>query len=805
VAEDARRPVELAETLAAPIAETLTAAATSGERAGAHSLGGATLLAGRYEIQGLLGGGAMGAVYRAFDRTLDEVIALKVLRRELARDPDALTRFRSEVKLARRVTHPNVARTFDIGQDGGELFLTMELVQGESLGARLARELVVGVDEVVRIATCVVRGLEAAHAAGVVHRDLKPDNVMLDGERVLITDFGVARALAHGEATRSMGVTGTPAYMAPEQVEGRADVDGRADFYALGVMLFEMLSGELPFVAGSAVAVAAARLLGDAPPLESVAPDVLPAAARLVARLLIRDRDERDCAPDRVIADLMALREAPAAAAPGSRRRSPLTRHDERARTLAVLPFANRGTEDDAYLAEGLAEDLVDALSMTPGLRVRPFGQARAQARDGRDAREAGRGLGVQVVVEGAVRRDGPLVRMSVRLLTVEDGFQLWARRFALAPEDVGGAADRVADEIALALTAERGARAVAVVAEAYDLYLRGKHICDQGWLETHAEGVRLLTRAHALAPEDGRIAGRLALELARAAGNAAERDAPAIVTARSMVERARALDATRAEPSVALALLHWWWAEYPECAAALDAALSLDPTNADGLMLLGRLLAEAGDLEDGARLLRLASSFAPDLANVRAALVRTYGLLGDWDAAELELANMGGRPSDQIQVLLASARQYLWRRDAARAEAMFADLPGMGLPPYAMRAVRGILILLRKELDPELLADVEGSLPLDVAAPARRAFFAHLRAEVYATGRRDDLALAAVEVADANGTIDFAWMERCPAVASLRGEPRFTAAKEHVRLRADALLARLRPVAARISAGRAR
>ncbi|MEZ4264176.1 MAG: serine/threonine-protein kinase [Polyangiaceae bacterium] len=800
--DDARQPAELAQTLVAPIAETLTA---STEGAGAHSLAGATLLAGRYEIQGLVGGGAMGAVYRALDRTLDEVIALKVLRRELARDPDALARFRSEVKLARRVTHPNVARTFDIGQDGQELFLTMELVRGESLGARLAREGVVGVEEAVRIATCVVRGLEAAHAAGVVHRDLKPDNVMLDGERVLITDFGVARALAHGEATRSMGVTGTPAYMAPEQVEGRPDVDGRADFYALGVMLFEMLSGELPFVADSAVATAAARLLRDAPPLDSVVPDVVPAASRLVARLLTRDRDARDCAPERVVRDLAGLSAASAVAAPASRRRAPAVRDDDRARTIAVLPFSNRGTDDDAYLAEGLAEDLVDALSMTPGLRVRPFGQTRAQAREVPDAREAGRALGVHVVVEGAVRRDGPLVRMSVRLLTVGDGFQLWAKRFALAPDDVGGAADRVADEIALALTAERGARTVAVVAEAYDLYLRGKHICDQGWLETHAEGVRLLTQAHALAPEDARIAGRLALELARASGVTSRRDDPAVVKARAMVERAKALDATRAEPSVALALLHWWWAEYSPCAEALDAALAADATNADGLLLLGRLMAEAGDLEDGARLLRRAQSFAPDLASVRAALVRTYGLLGDWDAAELELANMGGRPSDQIQVLLASARQYLWRRDAARAEAMFAAIPGMGLPPYATRAVKGILVLLRDELDPELHAEVESSLPLDVAAPARRAFFAHLRAEVYSMGRRDDLAIGAVEAADANGTIDLAWMQRCPAIASLRAEPRFVAAEGRVRARAEQLLDHLRPIAARITPGRAR
>src|SRR5258706_5774077 len=185
------------------------------------------LLGGRYEILGLVGSGGMGSVYRAFDRELEEIVALKTLREGLAATPHLLERFRREVKLARRVTHPNVARTFDLGTHDGARFLTMELIAGEPVSRHRGQKVALG--ESLRIAAEVLRGLAAAHAAGVVHRDLKPDNVMLSKERVVITDFGIARLSEARDADAALktgNVVGTPAYMAPEQLEAAA-VDGR--------------------------------------------------------------------------------------------------------------------------------------------------------------------------------------------------------------------------------------------------------------------------------------------------------------------------------------------------------------------------------------------------------------------------------------------------------------------------------------------------------------------------------------------------------------------------------------------------
>src|SRR5262249_20544803 len=199
------------------------------------------VLAGRYEVLGLLGAGGMGAVYRVRDVRLGEIVALKMLRPEAGRTDEMIARFRGEVRLARRVTHRNVARTFDLGEHDGEPFLTMECVDGGSLAAHLAERGALPIGDTLAIVDAMCAALTAAHDAGVVHRDLKPENVLLArAGRGVVTDFGVAMPGEQGDDA----IAGTPAYMAPEQRTVGAAVDRRADVYALGVVLHEMLTGE---------------------------------------------------------------------------------------------------------------------------------------------------------------------------------------------------------------------------------------------------------------------------------------------------------------------------------------------------------------------------------------------------------------------------------------------------------------------------------------------------------------------------------------------------------------------------------
>ena len=251
------------------------------------------VVAGRYEIIDLLGSGGMGVVYRARDRELDEVVALKALRPDgTTADPHAVERFRRELRLARRVSHPNVVRTHDIGEASGYRFITMEHVEGRSLADVLERAGRLPAAVTVAIAKQLSRALASVHALGIIHRDLKPQNVLLTplGE-VKLTDFGVAELVAARPAPADRGI-GTPPYMAPEQLLGES-LDCRVDIYALGVLLYECLTGRLPFDAATPAALVARALDGGPRPPGEIAPATPPHLSHLVLRALAPRREDR--------------------------------------------------------------------------------------------------------------------------------------------------------------------------------------------------------------------------------------------------------------------------------------------------------------------------------------------------------------------------------------------------------------------------------------------------------------------------------------------------------------------------------
>ena len=357
------------------------------------------LLAGRYRILQQVGIGAMGMVYRAHDEHLGLEVAVKVLRPELAGDPEVVERFRRELVLARQVTHPNVVRIHDLGRDGDVHFLTMDYVRARSLKEVLARDGPLPAERVVGVARQLAAGLAAAHARGVVHRDLKPANILLDDEaNAYVTDFGVARSLSASQLTRTGAVVGTPAYLAPEQARGE-EVDGRSDLYALGVVCFEMLTGELPFAPGSEAELLAQRLTGRTRDLAETGAQVPAWLAAVIRRCLAAEPRHRYAGSAELLSDLergaasrgprLGRRAAALAAGMalvvvaagltlyGLRRpRAPLAQAAApgAARPLhavAVLPLADEtGRDDLAWTSAGVAELLVAALAESPNLRV---------------------------------------------------------------------------------------------------------------------------------------------------------------------------------------------------------------------------------------------------------------------------------------------------------------------------------------------------------------------------------------------------------------------------------------------------
>jgi eukaryotic-like serine/threonine-protein kinase len=294
---------------------------------------GGVVLADRYRLEEPVASGGMGDVWRATDTLLERTVAVKLLRESLAEDPVVSERFRREALLAAQLSHPNMAGVYDYVKDDGRRGIVMEYVEGETLADRLARERRVSPADAVRIATALLAALQAAHDAGIVHRDVKPGNVMLTANGdVKVTDFGIARAVSDQTITETGMVVGTAQYLSPEQVAGRPATP-LSDLYSVGAILYEMLSGRKPFQAETPLAVAMMRLTQDAPPLRDVQPDVPEALAQVVGRAMAREPEHRFDS-----ADVMgnALQSAGALATPTA----PVRADPEPTQTLPVEELA---------------------------------------------------------------------------------------------------------------------------------------------------------------------------------------------------------------------------------------------------------------------------------------------------------------------------------------------------------------------------------------------------------------------------------------------------------------------------------
>lgn len=790
-------------TLAAPLADPSTAvsSAKSAPTLAAESVAASIpvastphhhVLGGRYEILGLVGAGGMGTVYRARDRELDEVVALKMLRRDVLGSPGILDRFRQEAKLARRVTHANVARTYDIGEADGEKFLTMEFVEGESLASRIARDGQMAIEDVVRIASAICAGLEAAHDAGVLHRDLKPDNVLLGSDgRVVITDFGIARALSDPARAATVGLAlGTPSYMAPEQVEGVTDLDARADVYALGAILYECFVGDRAWNGDGVFAIAAARLLQPPPDPRVLRPDLPTGAAALVLQCMARQRQDRYAAARDVAAALASL----TLPVPVVARRSapPPAVVEGDAKIVAVLPFRNHSSADDAYIAEGLGDDLVDALSMTPGLRVLARGAVAAHKGSERDVREIGRELRVHVVVDGSVRRQAHTLRVTARVISVADGFQLWAKRFDRPENELLTISDDVANAVAQALTVRRNApaRVAPKDGRAIELYLKARLIAHRGWREDMARAAELFEEALTLAPDDATILASYARTLVRQFTFSSEPDviARAERLAKEYAARALELAPHSGEARAALAHLKWSLGDALGCARDLREAVRLSPSSGDVNELYGRMLVEAGEPEKAIACLSSAVALEPSIDLASGDLLRGRALLGDWSAYEAEIDRDPAPGALGAPRWFLLARLTTWRRDAVTAAAFREKVLRHD---FALKEdiLRILDLFSSKASGPEIQAALDrwGSL----FGRARRGpiFFRQLAVELSAFVGDHDVALRALDEADALGLIDLTWVDRCPLLAPIRDEARFRAARSRIATRARDVL----------------
>ena len=604
---------------------------------------------GTYEIVGPLGAGGMGEVYRARDLRLGREVAVKVLPVEVASSADRLARFEREARTVAGLNHPNIVMLHSVEDEDGIHFLTMELVEGQSLadlvtpgGLPLARVLDLGV--------AIADALAAAHEKGVVHRDLKPANVMVTREgRVKVLDFGLAKpaaaAMPAGTQAPTAGappsetgtVAGTVPYMAPEQVRGEP-VDARTDLFAFGTLLYELLAGRRPFAGATAMAVGAAILKDTPEPLARVRAELPGDLERIVHRCLEKNPRQRVQSALELSNELRRLRRA-------LERAEAEKAGAETAASIAVLPFVNRSrAEEDEYFSDGLADELLNVLAKIRGLRV----AARTSSFHfkGKDTTiaEVGSALNVATVLEGSVRKAGNRVRISVQLVKVSDGYHLWSETYDRTLEDIFAVQDDIArsvvKELRTTLLGEaadsdasgaakeevaKAARGRGTDPEAHRLYLLARHLNDRFTREGVAKGIEYLTQALARDPAFALAWAELGTAYAREADHGWAPVAEGYGRAREAVERALALEPDLAEGH---ALLGWMRMSYDRdwrgAEALFARALELAPGNATALRRAGALVSSLGRPEEAIGLYRRALEQDPLSASAHHNLART-------------------------------------------------------------------------------------------------------------------------------------------------------------------------------------
>ncbi len=656
----------------------------------------AAALADRYEIVREIGRGGMATVYLAGDLKHHRQVALKVLRPELSATI-GVDRFVREIEIAAGFTHPHILPVFDSGEADGLLYYVMPYVEGESLRERLAREGKLPVEEVIRLTGQIASALAHAHDRGYVHRDIKPENILLADDQAILADFGIARAFAAVGAERltSTGLAiGTPAYMSPEQALASDGVDARTDVYALGCVVFEMVTGRPPYQGATPQATLAQHLAGKAPTLRTIEPAAPLFLERAVARALAPDPEARFSSA-RDFAD--AVTTGTVVARPGLRRwRRLATRaalgavafgglawataaflREPDIRRLAVLPLASL-TADTAerYLVDGVHEALIGELGRLGLTVISRTSMMRYQGTD-KPIRQIASELGVDGVIEGSFFRAGDSLEIAARLYHGTNERELWSGRYDGSLPDVvamyRGFARAIADRVHLALSPEREARLATtapVNPRVYEAYLRGMYLLTKPDGEDPEQALSFFEQAVAENPADPLAYTGLAFAYITL-GHGPAPPSDALPRARAAAERAVRLDSTLAEAWAVRAevKLYYEW-DWKGAEQAFKRALALNPNLAGTWYHYSWFLVLHGRLEEALVAHRRAAELDPLTPLNTVWIPGLYLFAGEPERALTEARAMLERYPDHPIVLyvLGTAASVLGRHQEAVA-----------------------------------------------------------------------------------------------------------------------------------------
>lgn len=542
------------------------------ERPAMPNLVGRTI--SHYEILEELGSGAMGTVYKARDLKLERMAALKFLPSDLTRDPEAKLRFLNEARASSSLHHKNICVVYDIDEsEDGQMFISMECIDGQTLKKRIdAGPLTV--EESVNIAKQVAAGLAKAHESGVVHRDLKPANVMIaDDGTAKILDFGLAKSRSGALLTLSGALLGTVAYMSPEQARGEP-VDQRTDIWSLGIMLYEMVTGNRPFQNEYDQAVMYSLINERHPSPRAARPEIPAPLERIIDRCLEKSPDER---PPDGGALLEVLRRL------GRESKGP---RESPTKSLAVLPFSDISLEkDNKYFSDGLTEEIIAKLSRLQGVKIVSRSSVMHYERTGKSARQIAAELNVHYLLEGSVRKHGPSLRITTHLIDANQDAYLWAETYDGTMDEIFDIQEDVARRIVKALKVRLTAddrrtlkRRATDDTGAYQLYLKGRFFWSKRTKEGLLTAIRYFEEAIEKDPRFAPAWAGIADSYILLTDFPGLSRAEAYSRAKAAVHKALEIDDRLAEAHTSLGLLvilsEWdWSAAEKEFKLALDAS----------------------------------------------------------------------------------------------------------------------------------------------------------------------------------------------------------------------------------------
>ncbi len=727
-----------------------------------------------YTVLEKVGGGGMGVVYKAKDTRLGRNVALKFLPDDISQDSQAIERFRREARAASSLNHPNICTIYDIGEYEGRPFIAMELLEGQTLKHRITGK-PIGVSELIDIGIQISDGLEVAHTKGIVHRDIKPANIFLvDRGQAKILDFGLAK-LARAAAVEFASQTsmhtqfdgsdmltspgssvGTVAYMSPEQARGE-ELDARSDLFSLGVVLYEMSTGAIPFSGSTAALIFDGILHSGATPATKLNPKLPAAIENVFAKALEKDVDLRYQTAAELRADLKRIKrdldssrrpsaektEAHIAAAPPA---APASTK----KSVAVLYFENQsGAKEDEYLRDGITEDVITELSKIRGLNT--FSRPTVLAFRDKSVTPAqiGQQLGAAFVLTGTLRRAGARLRISAQLIDTHTDFPLWSERFDREMKDVFEVQDEMARKIAEALRVTLSPQELEALADkptenlqAYDLYLRGKRYARRLTRQDVEFALQMFENAVSLDPS-------FALAYAACANACAmyysffSRDAIWVERAREASGRAVALRWDLPETHISQAWVLYAAGLYDEAVRMVKKAIERKRDCDGAYYLLCRALFAAGRSQEVMDISESAIEASGEDYNVYVPILNALGAMEKKESSKLKM-------TERFSVALENHLKHV-PEDARARILLGANYARLSRETDALR-----------------------ELNLAVTLRANEASILYNAACVYCSLGKKTESLDALRKAWEAGSKDAVWTRRDPDLAALHGDPEF-------------------------------